>query len=153
MTDTPAFRGTPPNQKQLAQHLGTGLTLWHSAVTMTKEFGAEWRWAHSEATGGWSYRAYLPGDRFFVSLSLRETGFEASFNMKAAEWELVHPEGEAERETIEAFKARAVASGEDPAWLHVPVATEADLKALSKLLVARGRRVQPPRGKKPRKHR
>jgi hypothetical protein len=115
---------------------------------MVVEFGAVWRWAHSEATHSWSYRAYLPGDRFFTALSLTETGFELSLNLKAEEWAWVAGTGRAEQEMLDALQAKAEASGEEPAWLHVPVESEGTLGVIAKLLFARGRRVQAPRNKK-----
>ena len=145
MTDTPAFRGTPPNDKQLAKQLGPRLSLWQAVVAMVQEFEATWRWAHSEATEAWTYRAYLPGNRFFVTLSLTESGFEASFNLKAEEWDAVFIENAEEQAIVDAQRDKALATGEDPAWVHMAIASDADLKALTKLLVARGRRVQPPR--------
>lgn len=153
-TDNPTpspspFRGTPPNRKQLTQALGnTRLALWDAAVAMAPEFGGVWRWAHSEATNAWTYRAYLPGDRFFMALSLVEDGFEASLNLKTEEWDWVGGAGAKEHELLEALRDQAAASGDNPAWLHLPMNDQAALPALAKLLFARGRRVQAPRGKK-----
>jgi hypothetical protein len=148
MTDTPAFRGTPPNAKALKQKLGDRLALWEATIAMVIEFGAVWRWAHSEATNSWSYRAYLPGERFFTALSLTEDGFELSVNLKAEEWDWVTGTGRAEQEVLDALHEKAKATGEEPAWLHVPVTEEATLGVITKLLFARGRRVQAPRNKK-----
>lgn len=148
MTEPTSPRGTPPNQKQLARDLGPRLALWDGAVEMVKQFGATWRWAHSEATGSWSYRAYLPGDRFFVSLSLPEGRLEASLNLKADEWDAVTGEGADERARLAELQARATDSGEDPAWIHFVLTDEACLPVLAKLLFARARRVQAPRAKK-----
>jgi hypothetical protein len=148
MTDQPTFRGTPPNTKQLKAALGPRLALWEATIAMVVEFGAVWRWAHSEATHSWSYRAYLPGERFFVAISLVGDGFELSLNLKTEEWEWVAGSGKEETEFLDALHAQATASGENPAWLHIPMTTEDRLPAIAKLLFARGRRVQAPRGKK-----
>lgn len=148
MTDTPISRGTPPSDKQLAKQLGPRLEVWKSVVALIKEFEANWRWAHSEATGTWSYRAYLPGDRFFVSLSFTEGGFELSVNVRAEEWDWLPPTNAAENAFLDPLRAKATASGEDPAWLHIPVSSQDELPAIAKLLVARGRRIQAPRAKK-----
>jgi hypothetical protein len=146
MTEAP--RGTPPNQKQLQRALGDALALWEAVITMGREFGATWRWMHSEATGQWSYRAYLPGDRFFMSLSLHEPSFEVSLNLKAEEWDLIAGESHAERAYLDALQARARESGDEPAWVHALVTEPGQLPAIAKLLFARGRRVQAPRKKR-----
>jgi hypothetical protein len=151
MTETPAFRGTPPNQKTLSQRLGSRFFLWEAVIDLGKAFEATWRWAHSEKMGAWSNRAYLPGDRFFMAMSLTQAGFEVSFNLMKDEWDSLYPEGAEEIAFLALLREKALASGEEPAWVHMPLATEADLKALSKLLAARGRRVQLPRGKKNKK--
>lgn len=148
MTDQPTFRGTPPNTKQLKQQLGEKLALWEATIAMVIEFGAVWRWAHSEATNSWTYRSYLPGERFFASLSLVEGGFELSLNLRDEEWEWVAAAGKDETEYLDALHAQAQATGENPAWLHIPMESEDRLPAIAKLLFARGRRVQAPRGKK-----
>lgn len=150
MTDSPSTpRGTPPNRKQMTQHLGAaGLALYDAAVNMGTEFGATWRWAHSEATGAWTYRAYMPGERFLMALSLADTGFEASLNLKPEEWEWIHGERTDERAVLDALRDKAIATGDSPAWLHVPMASQLDLSVLAKLLFARGRRVEAPRRKK-----
>lgn len=141
-------RGTPPNQKQLSKDLGPRLALWDGAIAMVKDFGATWRWVHSEVTNSWSYRAYLPGERFFVALSLVETRLEASLNLKAEEWDWVTGETGDERKALDDLYKQAMASGDDPAWLHVELAEQSSLPVLAKLLFARGRRVQAPRKKK-----
>ena len=151
MTETPPLRGTPPSTKDLGRTLGPRIALWEGVVEMGKEFGATWRWMHSEATNTWSYRAYLPGDRFFAALSLVPAGIEASLNLKPDEWAYVGGETAEEHDLFEALKAKADASGDDPAWLHVPIETSASLQALARLLFARGRRVQAPRTKKRRR--
>lgn len=141
-------RGTPPNEKQLKAHLGARRPLWDNVVEMVKEFGATWRWMHSEATGQWSYRAYLPGDRFFVALSLVPEGMELSLNLKTEEWDWVPNAPKEEQEFLDELRTKALATGDDPAWVHVPVTSQATLPAIAKLMFARGRRVQAPRGKK-----
>lgn len=151
MTDAPTPRGTPPSTKELGRTLGPKIALWDSVVEMGKEFGATWRWMHSEATGAWSYRAYMPGDRFFIALSLVPAGLECSFNLKAEEWDYVSGETAEERALFEDLRAKAEASGDEPAWLHVPIEHQASLPALARLLFARGRRVQAPRTKKRRR--
>lgn len=147
-TEPPTPRGTPPSTKELGRTLGPKTALWEGVIEMVKEFGATWRWMHSEATNTWSYRAYLPGDRFFAALSLVPEGIEASLNLKPDEWDYVGAETTAEHDLFDALKAKALASGDDPAWLHVPIVDQASLPALARLLFARGRRVQAPRTKK-----
>jgi hypothetical protein len=151
MTDQEAARGTPPNQKQLAKDLGDRLSLWDGVVAMGSPFGAIWRWAHSEVTGIWTYRCYLPGDRFFIALSLTGDRLEASLNLKPEEWDDVIGEGAEERARIETLRTTAIATGDDPAWIHVPMVTDAELPLLAKLLFARARRIQAPRSKKRRR--
>jgi hypothetical protein len=146
MTEAP--RGTPPNTKQLLRALGDHLKRWDAVIAMGREFGATWRWMHSEQTGQWSYRSYLPGDRFFMALSLQEPAFEVSLNLKAEEWELIPGTTAAERAYLDALQEKALASGDEPAWVHALVTEEAQLPAIAKLLFARGRRIQPPRKKK-----
>jgi len=78
-----------------------------------------------------------------------EGQFELSLNLKGEEWAWVpNGETEPERAFLEGLEAKARASGEDPAWLHVAVNESGQLPAIAKLLFARARRVQPPRGKK-----
>jgi hypothetical protein len=146
MTETP--RGTPPNEKQLKKHLGERFALWNGAIAMVREFGATWRWVHSETTGQWTYRSYLPGERFFVALSLQGDDLEASLNLKAEEWDAIHGENAGEREQLDALHKKAIESGDDPAWVHAKLAATSDLNVLAKLLFARGRRVQAPRKKR-----
>lgn len=151
MTEPTTPRGTPPNTKDLGRTLGPKVALWDGVVEMGKEFGATWRWMHSEATNTWSYRAYLPGDRFFVALSLVPDGLEASLNLKPEEWDYVAGETAEEQALFEELRTRALASGDDPAWLHVPMASSTSLPLLARLLFARGRRIQAPRTKKRRR--
>lgn len=151
MSDAPAPRGTPPNAKQLSQQLGPRLALWDQVIFMGKEFGATWRWAHSEKTDSWTQRAYLPGERFFAALSLVESGFEVSLNLKSDEWDFIATPDPAEQAFLDGLRSKATASGDDPAWLHVRVDRESDLPAIAKLLMARSRRVQPPRSKQRRR--
>ena len=149
MSDAAAPRGTPPNDKQIAKQLGPDrLALWESVLAVIKEFGATLRWMHSESTGSWSYRSYLSGDRFFTTLSLTDGGFELSVNLKPEEWEYIGPVGQAARSKLDELQRGALASGDDPAWVHVPVESETDIHVVSQLLLARGRRVQAPRTKK-----
>ncbi|HEY9721338.1 MAG TPA: DUF3788 family protein [Oscillatoriaceae cyanobacterium] len=148
MTEPTAPRGTPPNQKQLTKSLGPKLAVWDGVVEMGTEFEAKWRWMHSEATGSWSYRAYLPGDRFLMALSPLDDKLELSLNLKAEEWDFIHTPDPAESAFLDALREEALASGKDPAWLHIPLESTAVLPAIAKLLIARGRRVQPPRRKK-----
>lgn len=147
--DGAAPRGTPPNDKQIAKHLGADrLPLWESVLAVIKEFGATSRWMHSENTGSWSYRSYLSGERFFTTLTLTDAGFELSVNLKPEEWGYIGPVGTAARAKLDALQEQALASGDDPAWVHVPVESETDIHVVSQLLLARGRRVQAPRTKK-----
>jgi hypothetical protein len=146
-TEPTTPRGTPPNQKQLGRDLGARVALWDAVVDMGKEFGAAWRWVHSEATGAWTLRAYLPGDRFFLALSLVDGAIEASLNLKAEEWDYVAGEGPTEGAYLDGLRDQALASGKEPAWLHVPIVDKASLPMLAKLLFARGRRIEQPRSK------
>ena len=148
MTEPTTPRGTPPNDKQLAKDLGPRKALWDAIADMVKEFGAIWRWVHSEAQDAWTFRSYLPGERFFCAITMIEGGLEVSLNLKAEEWEAIDGSTAAERETLAALQAKALASGDEPAWLHVPMKSAADLPVLAKVLFARGRRVQPAREKK-----
>lgn len=147
-------KGKPPNREQLAERLGDRLDWWNAIRETVTEIGATWRWVYSDATGAWSYRSYLPGDRFFAALSLTDGAFEVSLNLKADEWEAVSAASPEEQALLERLKASALASGDDPAWLHVPVNAPSDMDLLAKILVARARRVQKPRLKpaKKKKH-
>lgn len=138
-------RGTPPNRRQLAEYLKENASRWEAVRETALDFGATWKWAYSDKTEKWSCRAYLPGDRFFASLTLTDAGFEVSLNLKAEEWALMPPATPQQAEKIEALRESALASGEDPAWIHVPVSTDDDLAIVAALFVARGRRVQKPR--------
>lgn len=146
-------RGNPPNRERLAELLGETMPWWNDLRSLAIEMGATWKWAYSENTGSWNYRSYLEGDRFFATLTPIEDqekgekkGFEASLNLKQEEWNAVSPTPE-ENPTFEALRAKALESGDDPAWLHVPVKDAAALSLLVKLFVARGQRVQKPRRK------
>lgn len=137
----------PPAEAEIRRLLGSRFALWKMVVATAPEFGARWRWAFSEATGAWSYRAYLPGERFFVALAHAGDHPEVSFNLKAEEWAWVPPGPPSEEARLDALREKALASGDEPAWVHVEIAGEADLPLLSKLLFARGKRVQPQRRK------
>jgi hypothetical protein len=150
MTEPTTPRGTPPNDKQLAKDLGPRLALWNAIAAMVKDFDANWRWVHSENQNTWTFRSYLPGERFFCAITAIAGGLEVSLNMKAEEWEAIDGANAAERETLAALREKALATGDEPAWIHVPMKSEADLPVLAKVLFARGRRVQPPREKKKR---
>lgn len=151
MTEPTSPRGVPPNTKQLGRDLGPRMALWDAIADMVKEFGATWRWVHSEAQDAWTFRSYLPGERFFCALTAKPDLIEVSLNLKTEEWDAVVGGNAAERETLDRLKAIAVATGDEPAWLHVPMKVEGDLPVLAKVLFARGRRVQPPRDKKKRR--
>lgn len=138
-------KGRPPNREQLAERLGEGLEAWNAIRETVLEFGATWKWVYSEAIGAWSYRSYLAGDRFFAALSLTDGGFEVSLNLKADEWDAVSAESPEQEALLAPLKEKALASGSDPAWVHVPVSDPATLGLLAKLLVVRARRVQKPR--------
>lgn len=148
MTDTPAYRGTPPSTKELAAQLGPRRALWDALVELVATFDSTWRWMHSEMTNSWSYRAYQPGDRFFVALSPSTDALELSLNMKAEEWDIIHTPDAAEQAFLEGLRDQAIATGKDPAWLHVKVTSQSQLPAIAKLLFARGKRLQAPRSKK-----
>lgn len=147
MADHPSF----PTEAALKRELGPRHALWRMVVQTGLEFGARWRWAFSEASGSWTYRAYLPGERFFVALSHAQAPLEVSFNLKAEEWEWVPLGSAAEQDRLAALRAAALASGDEPAWIHFGVEREGDLPLLSKLLFARGKRVQPVRRKQKRR--
>jgi hypothetical protein len=153
MTDSnPApTRGLPPNRERLAQALGDRLDDWNALRETVIEIGATWKWAFSEATGAWSYRSYLSGDRFFVALSLIDGGFEVSLNLKADEWDAISAATPEERALFDRLKATALASDQDPAWVHVPASDPAAMSLLAKMLVVRARRVQKPRLKSKKK--
>lgn len=140
-----APRGNPPNRDQLAERLGERLALWNEVRETVVEIGATWKWAYSDATHTWNYRSYLVGDRFFAAMTLTEGGFEVSLNLKADEWEGITASSPEEEAQLSDLRSKAIAKGEDPAWLHVPVTGSATLALLAKLLVARARRVQKPR--------
>ena len=142
---TTAPKGRPPNRDQLAEILGDRLEGWNALRETVVDMGATWKWVYSDATGTWTYRSYQEGDRFFASLSLNDGGFELSLNLKADEWAAVTPENPAEAALMERLKAQAEASGQDPAWLHVPVTGPEALTLLTQMLVVRARRVQKPR--------
>lgn len=147
-----APRGNPPNRDTLAERLGDRLALWNEVRETVVEIGATWKWAFSEATHAWNYRSYLEGDRFFAAMTLTDGGFEVSLNLKADEWQGLAAGSPEEAARLEALHQEALAKGEDPAWVHLPVTGQADLALLARLLVARARRVQKPRlkGKKQR---
>lgn len=113
---------------------------------MATETGATWRWMHSDKLESWSFRAYLPGDRFFASLSLTEAGFEVSLNLKSEEWDALYlgtPQMEAKAAAV---REKARASGDDPAWVHLPVTEQSDILLVASLFAARARRIQLPKG-------
>lgn len=144
-------KGRPPNRDQLAERLGERMAWWDEVRETVLEIGATWKWAYSDATASWNYRSYLPGDRFFVALSLTDGGFEVSLNLKTEEWEALSAESPAEATLLESVKAKAAASGDDPAWVHVPVQNRTALALLAKMLVIRAKRVQKPRLKRQKK--
>lgn len=148
---TSSLKGRPPNREQLAETLGDRLDWWNAIRETIMEMGATWKWAYSEATASWTYRSYQEGDRFFAAMSLTDGGFEVSLNLKTDEWPAVTPETPEESALLDALKAKAQESGQDPAWLHVPVTGSGALSLLPKILVVRARRVQKPRLKSKKK--
>ncbi|MNX68319.1 hypothetical protein D3C86_994900 [compost metagenome] len=148
-----SFRGNPPKREQLAELLKDHLAQWNEVRETVAEIGATWKWAFSEATNTWTYRSYLPGDRFFASLTLKDEGFEVSTNLKADEWDAVTPTSPEEAALLESLRAKALASGDDPAWLHVAVTGKETLPLLAQILVVRARRPQKPRLKAGKKRR
>ncbi|GEM_PF-1101140 len=144
-TPEAAPKGRPPNVDQLEARLGTQMVAWNAIRETVVAIGATWRWVHSDATGSWSYRSYLSGDRFFAALSLTDAGFEVSLNMKAEEWPGITAEGPDESALLERLQSAALATGQDPAWVHVPISDGPALALLTKILVVRARRVQKPR--------
>lgn len=150
--ETP-FRGNPPKREQLAELLKDQLAQWNEVRETVIEIGATWKWAYSEATHSWSYRSYLPGDRFFAALTPKADGFEVSTNLKADEWAAITPASPAEAALLESLRAKAFESGDDPAWLHVSVTGKETLPLLAQLLVTRARRPQKPRLKAGKKRR
>lgn len=152
MSDTPtSFRGTPPAEKVLKDRLAEKLPYWNSLVETGRELDGIWRWMYSDATNTWSFRSYLPGDRFLMALSLTETGFEASLNLKAAEWEWITAADPDEQAHIDGLQAKAIKSGDEPAWIHVDIDGEAVLPMFAKLIFARSKRVQNTKAKKKRR--
>lgn len=144
-------RGRPPNREALAERLGDRMSAWNAIRDTVADIGATWKWAFSEASGTWTYRSYQTGDRFFAALSLVETGIEISLNMKADEWAAITPGTPEEAALLGRLQAAAAATGQDPAWIHVPVSDETALALIAKILVVRARRPQPPRLKKAKK--
>lgn len=145
------FRGRPPNREALSEALGERMSAWNAFRETVVDIGATWKWAYSEANGSWSYRSYQPGDRFFAALSLVGGGMELSLNMKADEWAALTPGNPEEAALLERLKTAAMATGQDPAWIHVPLADETALALVAKILVVRARRPQAPRLKKGKK--
>jgi hypothetical protein len=135
----------PPNRRQIADYLKENAARWDAIRETAPDFGATWKWAYSDKTEKWSCRAYLPGDRFFASLTLTDNGFEVSLNLKQDEWATIVPTSPRQEPKIADLREKALASGEDPAWVHVSVASDDDLALVVALLVARARRVQKPR--------
>lgn len=148
-----SFRGNPPKREQLAELLKDHLAQWNEVRETVIEIGATWKWAYSEATNTWTYRSYLPGDRFFASLTLKDDGFEVSTNLKADEWAAITPATPADAALLETLRTKALATGDDPAWVHVAVTGKEALPLLAQLLVTRARRPQKPRLKAGKKRR
>jgi len=123
--------------------------LWNEVRETVMEIGATWKWAYSEATHAWTYRSYQEGERFFAALTLTDTGFEVSLNLKAEEWATVTA-GSPEEESLIAHLKRT-GQGDEPAWIHLPVSDRSVLPLLAKMLVARARRLQKPRMKQSKK--
>lgn len=140
-----AARGNPPNRDQLAEFLKDRLPLWNEVRETVKEIGADWKWAYSEATGSWSYRSYLPGDRFFASLMLADDGFEVSLNLKSDEWQAIVASSREEQARLDLLRSKMRGSENEPAWIHLPVTDSSALPLLATILVTRARRIQKPR--------
>lgn len=137
--------GDHPTPRALETQLKERKSYWDEVCRMATETGATWRWMFSEKLGSWSFRAYLPGDRFFAALSLTEDGFEVSLNLKADEWDALYlgtPQMEAKAAAV---REKALASGDDPAWVHLPVTEQRDILLVASLFAARARRIQPPK--------
>ncbi|HEY9899096.1 MAG TPA: DUF3788 family protein [Pantanalinema sp.] len=148
-----SFRGNPPNREQLAELLKDHLAQWNEVRETVIEIGATWKWAFSEATHTWSYRSYLPGDRFFAALTPKGDSFEVSTNLKADEWAAIIPTTPEDAALLESLRAKALETGDDPAWIHVSVTGKQALPLLAQVLVTRARRVQKPRLKAGKKRR
>ena len=148
MTEPTTPRGTPPNVKQLARDLGPRLALWDAIAAMVKEFGATWRWVHSEQQNTWTFRSYLPGERFFCAISPVDGGLEVSLNIKAEEWDAIDGSNAAERvtwvksarkvDTLEyvpstAFTSSSTVAGSGCSW----AVAEVDNPAKARLTVRR----------------
>ncbi|HBN08748.1 MAG TPA: hypothetical protein DD435_08900 [Cyanobacteria bacterium UBA8530] len=139
----PAAHGNHPTQRKLAERLQSNLALWNEICLMASEIGATWRWMYSDRTEQWSFRAYLPGDRFFTSLSLTDSDFEVSLNLKFEEWDALYlPTPEMEARLAEP-RAKAAESGE--AWIYLPVKEKSDIPLVASLFAARSRRQQTPK--------
>lgn len=118
---------------------------------MATETNATWRWMYSEKADKWSYRAYLAGDRLFAILTIQPEGFEVSLNLKPEEWDYIYVDDAEMEAKIAVLKEKALSSGDDPAWIHLPVENKRDIPLVARLFAARARRFQPPKQKKGRR--
>ncbi|HEY9765246.1 MAG TPA: DUF3788 family protein [Chroococcales cyanobacterium] len=143
--------GNPPTQGKLAERLKDHLSLWNDVVLTATDTGATWRWMYSEKIDTWSYRAYLPGDRFFAALSLTDSGFEVSLNLKSEEWDSLYLGTPLMEAKIATLRAKADESGDDPAWIHLSITGRSDLPMIASLFAARARRIQPPKSSRRRR--
>lgn len=133
----------PPSPKKLAEHLKNKLPLWNEVCLMATETGTSLRWMYSEKSGKWSYRADQPGNRYFATLSFNDSGFEVSLNLRSEEWDYIYVDNAQMEAKIADLRANAEKSGDDPAWIHLPVNEQADIPLVARLFAARARRLQP----------
>jgi hypothetical protein len=129
----------------LARMLANSLESWNGVRETVLDLDATWRWAYSDSTGRWNYRAYQEGDRFLVALTPAEGTFEVSLNLRASELDTV--EAGTPAEELALGRLREGLSGQADGWVHVPVASSAELPLVLRLLATRARRVQKPRSR------
>lgn len=138
-------RGNPPNRDMLARMLADSLESWNGVRETVLDLDATWRWAYSDSTGRWNYRAYQDGERFLVALTPAEGAFEVSLNLRASELDTV--EAGTPAEELELGRLRESLEGQADGWVHMPVASSAGLPLVLRLLATRARRVQKPRSR------
>lgn len=138
-------RGNPPNRDTLATMLAGCLEAWQGVRETVLDLDAKWRWAYSDSTGRWNYRAYQEGERFLVALTPAEGAFEVSLNLRASELDAVEAGTPAEEAAL--VRLRESLSGQTDGWVHLPVASPAGLPLVLRLIATRARRVQKPRSR------
>jgi len=142
-------RGNPPNRDKLSRMLAGCLETWNGVRETVLDLDATWKWAYSEATESWNYRAYQEGERFLVAMTPAEGSFEVSLNLRAGE--LTSVEAGNPSEALVLDRLREGLGGHVDGWVHLPVASSAELPLVLRLLATRARRVQKPRSRGARK--